>query len=62
MRNEGARPGANGLVKGVGDRLLWKDEGDAMRMEGGDFVTFNGCESVYDGLIVGGLVFENGLV
>ena len=53
VRNEGARPGANGLVKGVSDRLVWKEEGDAMRMEGGDFVAFNYCESMYDGLKVG---------
>ena len=61
MRNEGARPGANGLVKGVGDRLVWKDEGDAVRVEGVDFVAFNDCESVYDGLKVG-LYFKIGLV
>ena len=53
VRNEGARPGANALVKGVSDRLVWKEEGDVMRMEGGDFVAFNDCESVYDGLKVG---------
>ena len=53
MRNEGARPGANALVKSFSDRLVWKEEGDAMRMEGGDFVVFNDCESVCDGLKVG---------
>ena len=53
VRNEGARPGANTLGKCVSDRLVWKEEGDAMRMEGGDFVAFNDCESMYVGLKVG---------
>ena len=46
MRNESARPGATGLVKSVGDRLVRKDEGDTTRLEGIDFVAFNDCKSV----------------
>ena len=53
MRNEGLRPRAYALVKSFSDRLVWKAEGDATRMEGGDLVAFNDCESMYDGLKVG---------
>ena len=53
VRNEGFRPRAYALVKSFSDRLVRKKEGDAMRMEGGDLVAFNDCESIYDGVKVG---------
>ena len=53
MRNEGLRPRAYALVKSFSDGLVWKEEGDAMRMESGDLVAFNDCESMCDALKVG---------
>ena len=49
MRNEGFRPGADALIKSVSNGLVWKEEGNAMRVEGGDSVAFDERESVYDG-------------
>ena len=49
MRNEGFRPGADALIKSFSNGLVWKEEGNAMRVEGGDSVAFDECEGVYDG-------------
>ena len=49
MRNEGFGPGTNTLIKCFGCGLVRKEKGDAMRLEGGDLVAFDDCESMYDG-------------
>ena len=47
--NEMLCPGAYVVVKGFSDRLVGKEEGDTAGVEGGDSVTVNDCEGVYDG-------------
>ena len=47
--NESFRPGAYALIKSFSDGLVWKEEGNAMRVEGGDSVAFDEREGVYDG-------------
>ena len=49
MRNESFCPGTNALIEGFRDRLVWEEESDAMRVEGGDSVAFDECEGVNDG-------------
>ena len=53
MRNEGFGPGADAWIKSFSNGLVWKEEGNAMRVEGGDSVAFDECEGVYDGKKVG---------
>ena len=49
IRDESFCPGTDALIKGFGYGLVWEEEGDTMRVEGGDSVAFDECESVNDG-------------
>ena len=49
MGDENSRPGAYALIKSFSDGLVWKEEGNATRVEGGDSVAFDECEGAYDG-------------
>ena len=49
MRNEGFCQGANTLIDCFGYGLVWKQEGDTMRVKGGNVFAFDECESMDDG-------------
>ena len=46
MRNERLRPGAYALIKSFSDGLVGKEEGNTMRVEGGNSVAFDEREGV----------------
>ena len=49
MRNESVCPGTYALIEGLGYGLVWEQKGDTMRVEGGNVVAFDECESMNDG-------------
>ena len=48
MRNESFCPGANALIKGFRNGLVWEKESKATRVDGGDMAAIDEREGVYD--------------